>query len=149
MNSLSRDTEEVTICVVGNIPAPAVTTGGRAFQVANNDDFINLATALGRSCDVQVGPIAITDSDKMLTSSICSTIYARTRRIVEVTSMSVIVMHRTISATQISPHDTVSHRTDFVQCGLKIILTVRQPQHVPHIHRLFCSRPMYATIMVH
>ena len=38
---------------VGGISAPAVTAGGRNFVVANNDDFVNLATALGRSCDVQ------------------------------------------------------------------------------------------------
>ncbi|KAI5829242.1 hypothetical protein K523DRAFT_41861 [Schizophyllum commune Tattone D] len=33
--------------------APAVTTGGRGFQVEGNDDFLNAAAALGRSCDVQ------------------------------------------------------------------------------------------------
>ncbi|GJE88265.1 hypothetical protein PsYK624_043480 [Phanerochaete sordida] len=38
---------------LGGIAAPAVTAGGRNFVVANNDDFVNLATALGRSCDVQ------------------------------------------------------------------------------------------------
>ncbi|KAF7796264.1 hypothetical protein EIP86_007438 [Pleurotus ostreatoroseus] len=38
---------------LGGLSAPAVTTGGRGFVVANNDDFLNLAAALGRSCDVQ------------------------------------------------------------------------------------------------
>ncbi|KAL1758373.1 hypothetical protein FB107DRAFT_207184, partial [Schizophyllum commune] len=33
--------------------APAVTAGGRGFQVEGNDDFLNVAAALGRSCDVQ------------------------------------------------------------------------------------------------
>jgi len=33
--------------------APAVTPGGRGFEVANNADFLNLSAALGRSCDVQ------------------------------------------------------------------------------------------------
>ncbi|KAI5896623.1 uncharacterized protein SCHCODRAFT_02615369 [Schizophyllum commune H4-8] len=33
--------------------APAVTPGGRGFQVEGNDDFLNAAAALGRSCDVQ------------------------------------------------------------------------------------------------
>jgi hypothetical protein len=40
--------------LVGGVTAPAVTAGGRGFVVANNDDFLNLAAALGRSCDVQV-----------------------------------------------------------------------------------------------
>lgn len=34
-------------------PAPPVTAGGRGFQVEGNDDFVNSAAALGRSCDVQ------------------------------------------------------------------------------------------------
>lgn len=38
---------------LGGIVAPAVTAGGRGFVVANNDSFLNLAAALGRSCDVQ------------------------------------------------------------------------------------------------
>jgi len=38
---------------LGGVAAPAVTAGGRGFVVANNDDFVNLAAALGRSCDVQ------------------------------------------------------------------------------------------------
>ncbi|KAH9926146.1 uncharacterized protein B0H18DRAFT_1211160 [Fomitopsis serialis] len=38
---------------LGGIAAPAVTAGGRGFVVANNDDFVNVAAALGRSCDVQ------------------------------------------------------------------------------------------------
>lgn len=37
---------------VGGITAPAVTAGGRGFIVENNDQFLNLAAALGRSCDV-------------------------------------------------------------------------------------------------
>jgi len=38
---------------LGGVAAPAVTAGGRGFEVANNDDFLNLSAALGRSCDVQ------------------------------------------------------------------------------------------------
>jgi hypothetical protein len=38
---------------LGGITAPAVNKGGRGFQVANNADFLNIAAALGRSCDVQ------------------------------------------------------------------------------------------------
>ncbi|TFY52660.1 hypothetical protein EVJ58_g9887, partial [Rhodofomes roseus] len=38
---------------LGGIAPPAVTAGGRGFVVANNDDFVNVAAALGRSCDVQ------------------------------------------------------------------------------------------------
>ena len=38
---------------LGGISAPAVTAGGRGFVVENNDSFLNLAAALGRSCDVQ------------------------------------------------------------------------------------------------
>jgi hypothetical protein len=38
---------------LGGISAPPVTVGGRGFVVANNSDFLNLAAALGRSCDVQ------------------------------------------------------------------------------------------------
>lgn len=30
-----------------------MTAGGRGFVVADNDSFLNLAAALGRSCDVQ------------------------------------------------------------------------------------------------
>lgn len=38
---------------LGGDVAPPVTVGGRGFVVANNSDFLNLAAALGRSCDVQ------------------------------------------------------------------------------------------------
>lgn len=38
---------------LGGISAPAVTVGGRNFQVENNADFLNLNAALNRSCDVQ------------------------------------------------------------------------------------------------
>lgn len=38
---------------LGDLSAPAVTKGGRGFQVANNSDFLNLNAALNRSCDVQ------------------------------------------------------------------------------------------------
>lgn len=41
---------------LGGVSAPPVTatgTGGRDFVVTNNDSFVNLAAALGRSCDVQ------------------------------------------------------------------------------------------------
>lgn len=38
---------------LGGITAPAVRAGGRGFQVDNNSDFLNVAAALGRSCDVQ------------------------------------------------------------------------------------------------
>ncbi|KAL0580995.1 hypothetical protein V5O48_000989 [Marasmius crinis-equi] len=33
--------------------APAVTPGGRGFQVEGSDDFLNVGAALGRSCDIQ------------------------------------------------------------------------------------------------
>lgn len=35
------------------VGVPAVTKGGRGFQVENNDSFVELNAALGRSCDVQ------------------------------------------------------------------------------------------------
>lgn len=38
---------------LGGIPAPAVTPGGRGFNVADNDSFLTANAALGRSCDVQ------------------------------------------------------------------------------------------------
>lgn len=38
---------------LGGIEAPAVTAGGKGFQVANNSDFNNLSAAIGRACDVQ------------------------------------------------------------------------------------------------
>ncbi|KAI0916257.1 hypothetical protein AcV5_003247 [Taiwanofungus camphoratus] len=38
---------------LGGVSAPAVTAGGRGFEVENNDSFLNLSAALGRSCDVQ------------------------------------------------------------------------------------------------
>jgi len=38
---------------LGGISAPAVTEGGRNFQVNNNADFLDLNAALNRSCDVQ------------------------------------------------------------------------------------------------
>jgi len=37
---------------LGGAP-PAVTPGGRGFVVAGSDDFLNVAAALGRSCDIQ------------------------------------------------------------------------------------------------
>ncbi|ESK94955.1 hypothetical protein Moror_13960 [Moniliophthora roreri MCA 2997] len=38
---------------LGGATAPAVTAGGRGFQVEGSDDFLNLNAALGRSCDIQ------------------------------------------------------------------------------------------------
>lgn len=38
--------------LVGGVSPPAVTAGGRGF-VTNGADFLNLAAAVGRSCDVQ------------------------------------------------------------------------------------------------
>ncbi|KAL0064683.1 hypothetical protein AAF712_008381 [Marasmius tenuissimus] len=38
---------------LGGETAPAVTPGGRGFQVAGSDDFLNVGAALGRSCDIQ------------------------------------------------------------------------------------------------
>ncbi|KAF9267502.1 hypothetical protein L218DRAFT_691850 [Marasmius fiardii PR-910] len=38
---------------LGNQAAPAVTKGGRGFQVQGSDDFLNVGAALGRSCDIQ------------------------------------------------------------------------------------------------
>jgi hypothetical protein len=45
------------IYTVGDITAPAVTAGGRGFIVEGSDDFLNLAAALGRSCDIQVSSL--------------------------------------------------------------------------------------------
>ena len=50
----SNDTNlQTSTSALGGISAPAVTKGGRGFQVANNSDFLNLNAALNRSCDVQ------------------------------------------------------------------------------------------------
>jgi len=38
---------------LGGVTAPAVTKGGRGFQVEGSDDFLNVNAALGRSCDIQ------------------------------------------------------------------------------------------------
>ncbi|KAH6912561.1 hypothetical protein BKA70DRAFT_1530440 [Coprinopsis sp. MPI-PUGE-AT-0042] len=38
---------------LGGQAAPSVTAGGRGFIVEGNDQFLNLAAAVGRSCDVQ------------------------------------------------------------------------------------------------
>ncbi|KAF9483504.1 hypothetical protein BDN70DRAFT_799656, partial [Pholiota conissans] len=38
---------------LGGATAPAVTVGGRGFQVDGSDSFLNSAAALGRSCDIQ------------------------------------------------------------------------------------------------
>ncbi|EKM51884.1 uncharacterized protein PHACADRAFT_262280 [Phanerochaete carnosa HHB-10118-sp] len=38
---------------LGGIAAPAVTASGSSFVVTDNDSFVDLPTALGRSCDVQ------------------------------------------------------------------------------------------------
>lgn len=38
---------------LGGIQPPAITAGGKGFEVANNSDFNNLSAAIGRSCDVQ------------------------------------------------------------------------------------------------
>ncbi|KAK1231183.1 hypothetical protein PQX77_005709 [Marasmius sp. AFHP31] len=38
---------------LGGQAAPAVTPGGRGFQVEGSDDFLNVGAALGRSCDIQ------------------------------------------------------------------------------------------------
>ncbi|KAG6906955.1 hypothetical protein DXG01_011215 [Tephrocybe rancida] len=38
---------------LGGEAAPAVSVGGRGFVVSGSDDFLNVAAALGRSCDVQ------------------------------------------------------------------------------------------------
>ncbi|KAG6836103.1 hypothetical protein H0H93_011330 [Arthromyces matolae] len=44
----------VTLCmIVGGQAAPAVQVGGRGFVVSGSDDFLNVAAALGRSCDIQ------------------------------------------------------------------------------------------------
>ncbi|CAL1712925.1 unnamed protein product [Somion occarium] len=63
---------------LGGVKAPTVTAGGRGFVVENNDDFLNLAAALGRSCDVQHnqcanaansgGAFSVTDCDQQNTS---------------------------------------------------------------------------------
>lgn len=41
----------IAIAVGGSAPPP-VTAGGKGFET-DNSDFVNLAAALGRSCDVQ------------------------------------------------------------------------------------------------
>ncbi|KAG6811632.1 hypothetical protein H0H92_006501 [Tricholoma furcatifolium] len=38
---------------LGGQTAPAVTVGGRGFNVEGSDSFLNLSAALGRSCDIQ------------------------------------------------------------------------------------------------
>ncbi|KAH8924057.1 hypothetical protein BT69DRAFT_1218292, partial [Atractiella rhizophila] len=38
---------------LGGLKAPPVTAGGKGFIVENNDEFLNIGAALGRSCDVQ------------------------------------------------------------------------------------------------
>jgi len=38
---------------LGGQTAPAVTPGGRGFEVEGSDDFLNVGAALGRSCDIQ------------------------------------------------------------------------------------------------
>ncbi|KAG6844607.1 hypothetical protein H0H87_005541 [Tephrocybe sp. NHM501043] len=38
---------------LGGKAAPAVTPGGRGFVVSGSDDFLDVAAALGRSCDIQ------------------------------------------------------------------------------------------------
>jgi len=38
---------------LGGAAAPAVTPGGRGFNVEGSDSFLNAAAALGRSCDIQ------------------------------------------------------------------------------------------------
>ncbi|EGO23567.1 hypothetical protein SERLADRAFT_449918 [Serpula lacrymans var. lacrymans S7.9] len=38
---------------LGGVSAPAVTAGGKGFVVQGSDSFLNLAAALGRSCDIQ------------------------------------------------------------------------------------------------
>ncbi|KAG6866288.1 hypothetical protein C0991_006384 [Blastosporella zonata] len=38
---------------LGAQAAPAVTAGGRGFIVSGSDSFLNVASALGRSCDIQ------------------------------------------------------------------------------------------------
>jgi hypothetical protein len=38
---------------IGGQAAPAVTAGGRGFQVDGSDSFLNQAAAVGRSCDIQ------------------------------------------------------------------------------------------------
>lgn len=47
----SPDTRSLRL--VGGAAAPAVTAGGRGFVVSGSDDFLNVAAALGRSCDIQ------------------------------------------------------------------------------------------------
>lgn len=43
----------MTIYLVGGIVAIPVTAGGSKGFVTDNSDFLNIAAALGRSCDVQ------------------------------------------------------------------------------------------------
>ncbi|KAF8895445.1 hypothetical protein BD779DRAFT_1499601, partial [Infundibulicybe gibba] len=38
---------------LGGAAAPAVTVGGRGFQVSGSDSFLNQSAAIGRSCDIQ------------------------------------------------------------------------------------------------
>lgn len=104
---------------MGNIPAPPVTAGGRGFQVANNDDFVNLAAALGRSCDVQVIITDIYKADHMLTFVIRSTINVQTAPTAEAGSKLATAIRKTPSVMHPFRRDSMSrqvNRNDKVDC---------------------------------
>ena len=83
---------------VGGIAAPSVTAGGKGFIVENNDQFLNLSAALGRSCDVQVsfpGLVGWRASDVF---TFCSTTSVPIKRTAEEVSLLASAIHRIPSA---------------------------------------------------
>ncbi|KAH8824865.1 hypothetical protein DL96DRAFT_147912 [Flagelloscypha sp. PMI_526] len=49
----SSDNLQTFTGALGDIKPPAVNRGGKGFVVEGSDDFLNVAAALGRSCDIQ------------------------------------------------------------------------------------------------
>lgn len=120
-------TDVILLVQVGGISAPAVTAGGRGFEVENNDSFLNLSAALGRSCDVQV-------SRSLLYRGIhaylrFSTTSVPTRQIAEEALLSVLATPKTPNARQLRNNRSVY--------GMNVIsATVRMPTW----HRDLCDR---------
>lgn len=105
---LRRAMVATDLTLVGNIPAPSVAAGDRGFVVADNDSFVNLAAALGRSCDVQVSPTVIRKRNHMLTLHMCSITNAPTKRMAKEASVLAIATRRTPNVMQLSNPDSVS-----------------------------------------
>ena len=88
--------------LVGGLSAPAVTAGGRGFLVTGSDSFLNLASALGRSCDIQVCRVVVS-RDLYTHSFLSSTTRVRTRLTAVEDSPLARATPRTLSATPSSP----------------------------------------------